>query len=216
MTHKPKNMASAVDSQRLAGALKDKFLGYGGEDRARRLRINAARVSSTAKEILSMFGPGDQVPEAEREFLREVAAFFDGLNTMFKVQQGSAKIARAKAEAQWRAQHEVEVSRAILETFGEPPVPEEVFRCGEMLMAFASDANAQAQAKRLGVDRWHFFISRMYEFRAAFTAANADALAREIALVKMDAGARGRYWRDGEVSCYSAGWDDFKWRESVG
>lgn len=210
MTTQPKKTAGRINHQHLAAALKEKFSIYGGEAQAKRLRINAARVSSTARDLLKMVGSDARVPNAERDFLREVATFFDGLNDVFKAQQTTSKLAKSKAEAEWHAKNEAEIAATITELFGPSPDPNTVLHHGKALMAFANDADrAKAQARILGVDRWYFFITRMIEFRTAITKADTTTLAREIALVKMDGYTRGRYWNDRETRCYAAGWDDF-------
>ena len=72
--------ASNLQSQlgKLVGA-------HGSEELAKRMRVNAARASTTAKEILQLLD--HQAPAAEKEFLVQVAKFFDDMNEIFEVNQ---------------------------------------------------------------------------------------------------------------------------------
>ena len=85
----------APDAGRLIPLLQPKFGAYGGEDRAKRLRSNAARAASTARDILGMFASYEPIPEAEKNFLEQAANFFDRLNAGFEVAQRDAKTKKA-------------------------------------------------------------------------------------------------------------------------
>ena len=90
-----KATSTKPDAARLYPILSERFSGFGGEARAKRFRTNAARSATAARDVLSLLDasivPGHpDCPAAEREFLLEVAAFFDGLNRFFSGTQSTA------------------------------------------------------------------------------------------------------------------------------
>ncbi|MEY4593525.1 MAG: hypothetical protein RIR18_2420 [Pseudomonadota bacterium] len=197
------------DASKLIPLLHQKFGAYGGEDSAKRLRANAARAASTARDILGMFATYEPVPEAEKTFLEQAARFFDGLNAGFEVAQRSAKKAKAKADAEFFAKREAKIAEVIRLTFGETLDLAQVRAMAEAMKAYARRESNAIEAKRRGVDRAYFFISREYELRAALKNNDAQKIAREVAEVRLEAGEHGRNWKDQEETCYSAGWADF-------
>ncbi|TAA73708.1 MAG: hypothetical protein CDV28_1684 [Candidatus Electronema aureum] len=204
-----KAAGSTPDATRLASVLKPKFGAYGGEERAKRLRVNAARAASTAREILGMFGAGEAIPEAEKAFLQQAAQFFEGLNGLFETSQHSARQAKTRADAERQAKHNAKLAEVVRLTFGETLDQEQVRATAEALQAFASSETGAAEARRRRVDRSYFFINREYELKAALKAGDPQQIAREVAEIRLDAGERGRFWNDREERCYSAGWADF-------
>ena len=200
----------APDAGRLIPLLQPKFGAYGGEDRAKRLRSNAARAASTARDILGMFASYEPIPEAEKNFLEQAANFFDRLNAGFEVAQRGAKTAKAIADAEYKAKHEAQITQTIRQTFGEKPDLAEVRATAEAMQAYASREACDAEAKRRGVDRAYFIITREYELRAALKSNDVQKIAREVAEVRMEAGERGRTWKDRDETCYTAGWSDFE------
>lgn len=203
--------AKTPRADKLAPLLKTKLNGYGGEERAKALRINAARAATTARDILRLFEDWENVPETERAFLRQAAQFFSELNTVFEAKQHTAKAAKAKADAEFARKREAELAETIRLTFGDTLDPAQVIATAQALERFVSEPVRTANAKRRGVDHYYFFIARTYEFRQALKTENIPRLAREIAEIRMETGERGRLWRDTmrEENCYSAGWADF-------
>jgi hypothetical protein len=195
--------ASNLQSQlgKLVGA-------HGSEERAKRMRVNAARASTTAKEILQLLD--HQAPAAEKEFLVQVAKFFDDLNEIFEVNQRKSKVAKQTAENEFRKKREAQLQAAIKNTFGEPVDADQVRSIANALLVFASKSVGEQEAKRLGVDRFHFFVARDYELKSAIKKDDIDQMAREIAEVRIDGYDVGQHWKDKETSCYSAGWADFE------
>lgn len=202
-------LGRAPDAGRLIPLLQPKFGAYGGEDRAKRLRTNAARAASTARDILGMFASYEPIPETEKTFLEQTARFFDQLNAGFEVAQRGAKKAKAQADADYQAKRKARIAETIRQTFGETLDLAEVRATAEALQAFASREACDAEAKRRGVSRAYFFINREYELRAALKANDVQKIAREVAEVRMEAGEHGRTWKDGNETCYNAGWLDF-------
>jgi len=204
-----KASGSAPDAGRLIPLLQPKFGVYGGEERAKRLRSNAARAASTARDILNMFNTWEQIPEAEKIFLDQAARFFDKLNAGFEVAQRGAKQAKVKADAEYKAKREAQIAQTIRQTFGETLDLAEVRATAEAMQVYASREIGNTEAKRRGVDRAYFFINREFELRAALKSNDAQKIAREVAEVRMEAGERGRTWKDRDETCYNAGWSDF-------
>lgn len=200
---------NAPDASRLIPLLQPKFGAYGGEDKAKRLRSNAARAASTAREILGMFAAYEPIPETEKTFLEQAARFFDQLNTGFEVAQRGAKKAKAKADADFQAKREARIADTIRQTFGPTLDLAEVRATAEALQAFASREAGDAEAKRRGVSRVYFFITREFELRAALKANDVQKIAREVAEIRLAAGEHGRAWKDQDELCYNAGWADF-------
>lgn len=189
--------------------MQDGFGRFGGAEKARRLRANAARVTSTAKEIRDAIRNSGNL-DVEIGFLNQVIEFFDKLNTKFDQQQALATKEKARAEAEWRRNRESAIAKAVEEIFSEPPKKEKAVLLGEALLTFASDDYAKGQAKQLGVDRWHFYVARVYELKNALLRLDAAAIARELAEAKLEAASHGRYWKDGDIDYYTAGWRDFE------
>lgn len=204
-----KTTSKAPDAVKLTLLLQPKFGAYGGEDRAKRLRANAARAASTARDILGMFSAYEPIPEAEKTFLEQAARFFDGLNAGFEVAQRGAKRAKTKADAEYQAKCEAKIAEVIRLTFGETLDLAQVRATAEAMQTYASRETNAIEAKQRGVDRVYFFITREYELRAALKSNDAQKIAREVAEVRLEAGERGRNWKDREETCYSAGWSDF-------
>jgi len=206
-----RNMASVAipDANKLASLLNAKFTTYAGADQAKKLRVNSARAATTASEILGLFDAWEGVPEAEKAFLEQVCHFFEKLQVVLEVSQHSAKLAKAKADAANEAKHEARIADAIRLTFGREIDLARVTSIAKDLQEFASRKVGDAQAKRLGVDRAFFFLNRVDELRRAVKSADVTRIAKEIAEVRLDVGANGRRWKDGEELCYSAGWQDF-------
>lgn len=200
---------SAPDASRLIPLLQPKFGVYGGEERAKRLRSNAARAASTARDILNMFNTWEQIPDTEKSFLEQAARFFDGLNAGFEVAQRGAKQAKAKADAEYKAKREAQIAQTIRQTFGETLDLAEIRATAEAMQAYASRETSDAEARRRGVSRAYFFINREFELRAALKSNDAQKIAREVAEVRMEAGERGRLWKDRDETCFNAGWSDF-------
>jgi hypothetical protein len=201
--------AAKPDASKLVPHLQSKFNSHGGEARAKNLRVSAARAATTAREILGLFGSWESMPETEKAFLHQVSQFFNELNTVFERSQRQAKVAQAKAVAEFEEKREAQVRETIRLTFGATPDPAEVLATAKALQRFASTEIRTEHARRKGVDRYYFFLPREYEFRRAMAGDDAMRLAREIAEVRMEAGERGRAWMDREERCYSAGWSDF-------
>lgn len=201
---------NTADAQKLFPTLQDQFGAYGGEDRAKRLRTNAAKAASTAREIIGMLDHKPNVPETEKNFLLEVAIFFENMNGLFHGAQGKAKQAKAMADAEYQAKRTARIEEAILLTFGQKLDLAQVTATAKALQAFASREVQAENAKRLEVDRSYFFINREYELRTALKAGDAALIAREVADIRLEAGERGRRWNDKEEICYSAGWSDFE------
>lgn len=198
------------EARKLFQLLKTEFGTYGGEDKAKRLRVNAAKAASTAREILGMLQYKLEVPENEKAFLQDAAQFFEAMNGLFETAQGQAKRDKAKADAEFLAKREVQLAELIQATFGDRLNHDEVVRTATELQQFASREVCDAEAKRRGVDRSFFFISREFELRGALKAGDTKKIAREVAEVRLEVGERGRAWKDrDEESCYSAGWADF-------
>lgn len=204
-----KATSSAPSAARLIPLLKPKFGTYGGEEHAKRLRTNAARAASTARDILAMFATYEPIPETEKLFLEQASRFFDELNTGFTSAQHSAKAAKAKADAEFHAQRQAKIAETIRHTFGDTLDLETLQATAAALQAYASRETCAAEAQRRGVDRAYFFIPRDFELRAAIKSADPQRLAREIAEIRLEAGEHGRRWKDREEICYSAGWQDF-------
>ena len=204
-----KAASDTPDAGRLIPLLKPKFGVYGGEEKAKRLRTNAARAASTARDILGMFASFEPIPEAEKDFLEQAARFFEGLNAGFEVAQRGAKKAKAQADAEWKAKREARIADTIRLTFGESPELDEVRTTAETLQRFASRETCAAEARHRGVDRAYFFIHREYELRAALKSNDPQKIAREVAEIRLEVGERGRTWKDRDETCYSAGWSDF-------
>ena len=199
----------APQAYKLFPALQDSFGAYGGEERAKRLRVNAAKAATMAREILGMLNHKPNVPETEKSFLQDAAQFFETMNGLFQAAQGEAKHAKAKADADRKTKREARIAEAIRLTFGETLDLAEVRATAEALQAYASREAGEAEAKRQGVDRAYFFINREYELRAALKSNDARQIAREVADIRLEVGARGRAWNDRDETCYSAGWADF-------
>lgn len=199
----------APQASTLFAALQDSFGNYGGEERAKRLRVNAAKVASTAREILRMLDRKANVPDTEQAFLRDVAEFFEEMNGLFHGAQGKAKFTHAKALAESNAKREAQISEAIRLTFGETLNLTEIRATAEALRVYASNKELDAEAKRKGVDRVDFFINRPTELKAALTSNDASQIAREVAEIRLEAGERGYAWNNRDKPCYRAGWEDF-------
>lgn len=200
---------TAPNANKLLPLLQPKFGAYGGEERAKRLRTNAAKAASTAREILDLFSAWEPIPEAEKTFLEQAARFFEALNAGFEDAQHGAKKAKAKAAAEFTAKREAQIAEIIRLTFGDTLDQEQTRATAEALQAFASRDTCAAEAQRRGVDRAYFFITRDYELSAALKSGDAQKIAREVAEIRLEAGERGRTWKDREETCYSAGWSDF-------
>lgn len=208
---KPKaQLFKLPDAKAFAASLQAGFSTYGGAEKAKRLRTNAARAATTAREIRAMATDKDGSLAAELQFLDIAAQFFDELNSQFERQQALSTKAKAKAEAEWLAKREASIAATIADLFGSNPQPAQVATMAEALMKFADNANAQQQARALRVDRWFFFINRHFELRTALKNGDTPKIAREIAEVRLEVGERGRYWNDGDARHYSAGWADFE------
>lgn len=197
------------EARKLFPALKNEFGAYGGEDKAKRLRANAAKAASTAREILGLLQYKLEVPENEKAFLQDVAQFFEDMNGLFQTAQGQAKRDKAKADAEFLAKREAKIAEVTRQTFGEKLDLEQVTSTASALQAFASREVCDAEAKRRRVDRAFFFITREHELRYALKSADVKKIAREIAEIRLEAGETGRTWKDREETCYSAGWQDF-------
>lgn len=204
-----KAASATPDAGRIIPLLKPKFGAYGGEDKAKRLRVNAARAASTARDILGMFASHEPIPENEKAFLEQAARFFEQLNAGFEVAQRGAKKAKAQADAEWQAKREARIANTIRQTFGETLDLAQARATAEALQTYASREACAAEAQRLGVDHAYFFISRDYEMRGALKSNDPQRIAREVAEVRLEVGESGRTWRDKEKTCYSAGWSDF-------
>lgn len=85
----------------------------------------------------------------------------------------------------------------------------EVRATAEAMQVYASREIGNAEAKRCGVDRAYFFITREFELRAALASNDPQKIAWEVAEVRMEAGERGRTWKDKDETCYNAGWSNF-------
>lgn len=203
------NKRSHLEARKLFPALQNEFGTYGGEAKAKRLRVNAAKAASTAREILGMLQYKVDAPDEEKAFLQDVAHFFEAMNGLFQGAQGQAKRDKAKADAEFEARREARIAEAIRLTFGENSNLEQITRVATTLQGFASRESREAEARRRGVDRVFFFINREYEFKAALNSKDPKKIAREIAEVRLEAGERGRVWKDKEEICYSPGWQDY-------
>ena len=204
----PKSEPSA---DRLFPLLKERFTGYGGEEKAKRFRTNAAKASTTAREVLSLLSYGNgQAPEAEREFLQQAAAFFERLNAMFQTAQVGAKRAAAKAEAEFQAKREARLQETIAGTFGDRPDPAKVLDTAAKLLEFDKAADGWLKEKH-DVVRGYVFLHREYALRHAIQRQDAAKAAREVAEARIEIGERGHCWKDDNgVAKYSAGWADFE------
>ncbi len=199
----------APNADKLGTLLIPKFAALGGEARAKKLRSNAARVAGTAREILAMFGPSENVPETEKVFLQHVVRFFDSLNASFEVAQRGAKTIKARVDAEMLATHEARMEEIIRLTFAGHVDLETVRAMAEQLQTFASRKTCDEEARRRGVDRAYFPITREIELRAALKSGDVKKIAREIAEIRLETEERGRQWTDQGESCYLAGWADF-------
>lgn len=206
------NGQATVDAKNVTSTLKKRFGTYGGEDLAKRLRVNSARTASFARELHAMLtlDESDGSLVNEKAFLQRVAVFFDDLNSRFQQEQRAAKVAKIKAEADYAAKRETQLKAMVRDIFGETFDLAVVEPVALQLQQFASRDVSSEEAKRLRVDRWFFFITRTYEFRAAMKGADPAKIAREVAEVRLDVGENGRFWQDQEVGCYTAGWADFE------
>lgn len=200
---------STPDASRLIPLLQPKFSTYGGEERAKRLRTNAARAASTARDILNMFGTWEQIPDAEKTYLEQAARFFDQLNAGFEVAQRGAKRAKAKADAEYQAKREAKIAEIIHQTFGAKLNLAEVRATAEALLAYASREVCDQNARLHGVDRVFFIITRELELRAALKNNDPQKIAREVAEIRLGFDEHGRIWKDRDETYYSAGWADF-------
>ncbi len=210
-TAKPRIPKSEPSAERLFPMLKERFTGYGGEDKAKRFRTNAAKASTTAREVLSLLSYGNgQLPEAEREFLQQAATFFERLNGMFQTAQAGAKRAATKAEAEFQAKREARLRETVAGTFGERPDPAKVLDTAAKLLEFDKAADGWLKEKH-GVTRGYVFLHREYEIRHAIQRQDAAKAAREVAETRIEIGERGRRWRDDDgTEKYAAGWSDFE------
>lgn len=204
-----KGTHAVPNASNLFPVLKERFTGYKGEENAKRFRTNAARAASAAREILALSMRGGVVPQAEEEFLRQAAQFFEHLNGIFHNAQAGAKRAAAKAEAERKAKHEAKIKELIDKTFGTAPVAADVQATGEALLQFEKDAGDWLR-KRFKVEKAYVHLCREYELRSAVRSGATAKIAREIAENRHEIGECGRRWQNGEEAGYSAGWVDFQ------
>ena len=204
-----KNAHVTPDASKLFPLLKERFTGHQGEESAKRFRTNAAKAASAAREILSLAQRSGTIPQAEADFLRQAAQFFEHLNGIFHNAQAGAKRAAAKAEVERKAKHEARIKELVALTFGTSPVAADVLATGEALLRFDKEANDWL-CKRFKVDKAYVFVYRDYQLKSALRSGDAAKVAREIAENRQEIGERGRRWQDGEQSGYSAGWADFE------
>ncbi len=197
------------DASNLFPLLRERFSGYQGEESAKRFRTNAAKAASAAREILSLAQRGGAVPQAEEDFLRQAAQFFEHLNGIFHNAQAGAKRAAAKAEAERKAKHEARIKELVAQTFGASPVAADVLAMGEALLRFDKEAEAWL-VKLYKVGKAYVAIYRDYQLKNAIRVGDAAKVAREIAETRLEIGERGRRWVDGETTGWAAGWQDFE------
>lgn len=196
------------DASKLFPLLSVSFTRYKSEENARRFRTNAAKAATAARDILDLAQYWGTVPPAEADFLRQVAKFFDDLNQIFQGAQEGAKRAAAKAEAERKAEHEAKIRELVTLTCGTAQAAE-VLAMGEALLRFAKDA-PKWLGKRFKVERADFIPHRHYELATALRRADAAKVARELAENCLEMGERGRKWKDGGVTGYYVGWDNFE------
>ncbi|MEW9900867.1 hypothetical protein ABWL39_19790 [Chitinivorax sp. PXF-14] len=204
----------AVDARRLLPLIQQKLVsGFQGEKRAKAFRTNAARVATAARDVLSLVDglSGVSIPEVEREFLLEVARFFDTLNGGFEVAQRNAKAAAVKAEREAAERHAKEIAELVTQTFGSVPEPAKVIATATALLEFDRHGSEWIKAKRRG-DNGYFSIYRRHELERALRTNDINAIAREVAETRQDVGERGRFWQelDRNQHNYTAGWSDFE------
>lgn len=197
------------DAEKLLPILRNRFTGFQGVEEAKRFRTNAAKAATTARDIISLIQrDGAAVPETEREFLQIAASFFDRLNDGFASAQQSAKVSQAKAEKEYQAKQEAEISAQILNTFGPTPDPATVIRMAEDLLAFDKAANDYL-TKKHHCAKAYLFLQQEFDLKIAIRRQNAASAQRIIAMVRNEIGEKGHRWTDRDETGYSAGWADF-------
>lgn len=189
--------------------LKEHFTGYKGEENAKRFRTNAAKAATAAREILALSQRGGTVPQAEEDFLRQAAQFFEHLKGIFHNAQAGAKRAAARAEEERKAKHEDKIRELIVETFGTAQVAADVLAMGEALLQFDKDAEKWL-CSRFKVERAHANIFRKHELQSAIRNGDFAKVAREVAQIRQEIGECGRSWQNDDETTYSAGWADFQ------
>lgn len=204
-----KRVHAVPNASDLFPLLKERFMGYKGEENAKRFRTNAAKAATAAREILTLAQRGGTVPQAEEEFLRQAAQFFEHLNGIFHNAQAGAKRAAAKAEADRKAKHEAKIKELVAQTFGTEPVAADVLAMGGALLQFDKDAG-EWLGKRFKVEKAYVTLYREYELRSAVRSKDVANVAREVAENRLEIGEWGRRWQNGDETGYAAGWADFQ------
>lgn len=204
-----RSTATRPDADRLLPLLRNRFNGFQGVEEAKRFRTNAAKAATTARDLIRLLQrDGTVVPETEREFLQVAAQFFDRLNDGFANAQQSAKVSKAKAEKEYQAKQEAEISAQILNTFGPTPDPATVIRMAEDLLAFDKAANDYL-TKKHHCAKAYLFLQQEFDLEIAIRRQNAASAQRIIAMVRNEIGEKGHRWTDRDETGYSAGWADF-------
>ena len=211
----PRRSKPDAVASKLVPLIKQRLTGYGSEQRAKTLRANAARVSTTARELLDLLATdwrGSGIDAPEKAFLENVERFFLMLNSTFENAQLEAKAASAKQARQQQQRHEHELREMAVKTLGKTPTLELARALANDLLMFETAADAWL-VKKLRVDRGRFHVNRSYEINKANRANDLAALLREIAEIRLEAGERGRQYTYQDEQCYAAGWAEFEqWR----
>ena len=212
-TRTGKAVSAKPDTARLYPILSEQFSGHGGEERAKRFRVNAAHSATAARDILSLLdasiGPGHpNAPAVEREFLVEVVAFFDGLNRFFSGAQSTAHQEKVRSEREWKQKREAQIAAAAKDLFGDPPDATAVFEMAQSLLAFDKDGGRWL-ADRHHADRGSVPLDDIYAIRDAVRQKDARNALRAIAIARIDMDNRGRLVRFDDEVIYRAGWEDF-------
>jgi hypothetical protein len=193
-------------------------LHSGGEDAAKRLRVNGRKAATTARELHALLArlpfAAQQALAADQDFLAQAITRFEHISAALEGAQRGAARAAIDRQNKLQEDHEARLKTAALELFGEPPDPATVTALITDLLAFVKSLKVWARAHH-GVDNALMDLDD-FSLKQAQVKGNVTLMARAVAEARLSVPARGRRLESQDTqgaSWWHAGWDDFMdWR----
>jgi hypothetical protein len=193
-------------------------LHSGGEDAAKRLRVNGRKAATTARDLQALLArlpfAAQQALAADQDFLAQAITRFEHISAALEGAQRGAARAATDRQNKLQKDHEARVKTVGVDLFGEPPDPAAVTALVTDLLAFVKKLKAWARAHH-GLENALIDLDE-FSLKQAQTKGNVTLMARAAAEARLSVPARGRRLESQDsqgAPWWHAGWDDFlAWR----